>query len=250
MSPDYLQLLQDDAWAILSSDPGLFFVPVFRSRTPLQKDADGNPIVGQTLMIEDAIAEALGGLQFKNGKCGIVVIVMLPDAQPVSDNSVGPAMDYTLIFRVAENRLINEGSTGTGITSGRLATHIMQLFNRRPLGLGGTVFTAGDKTLSEVPALDDAKEHEVRMRVTFSLPLLPRVAKPSIVLDTGIATITCATPEAAIWVTANGDFPTPTTPGAWVYESPIDTTGIRDLRAAAHHTTLSPSDDVWEEIEA
>jgi hypothetical protein len=131
MSPDYLQLIQDDVWALLSSDPGLIFVPVFRSRTPLEKDADGQPLVGQTMMIEERIQQALGGLESKNGKCGIVCIVMLPDAVPMSSNSVGPTMDYTIIVRVAENRLVNESDNGTGISSGRLATHVMQLLHRR-----------------------------------------------------------------------------------------------------------------------
>jgi hypothetical protein len=112
--------------------------------------------------------------------------------------------------------------------------------------VGGTIFPSGDKTISEVPALDDNKEHEVRMTLSLGLPVLPRVAKPVVIISDGTATMTCATQDAEIWVSANGLWPTPETPGAWRYENPIETQGIADLRVVAYHPDMQPSEDVWE----
>lgn len=244
MIPDYPQQIQDDVWAILSNDEGFAFVPVYRARTPLEKDSDGEPVVGRSAMIEEQIEQALGGMAFKAGKCGIVAIVMLPDVQAVSAQSLGPAMEFTIIVRIIEDRLFNEAETGTGISSARLALHTVQLLNHRSvLGLHGLAVDP-QKMLEEISLPDDRKAHEVRLKVSLSPPLLPRVAKPVIVQEGGDITITCSTPDAVIYYTTDGSWPGPANQVAVIYDTYLDAGTVQRLRVAAYATDMQCSNDV------
>lgn len=247
MTEDILQLIQDDIWGLLTNEPGLTYVPVFRSRTPLDKDDAGQPIVGQSAMIEEQIEQALGGLSEKNGKSGIVCIVMLPDAQPVSDN--GDALELTIIVRIIEDRLINEGSTGTGITASQLMLHLKQVIGRRALRGSYTITHAPRGAMEEISLPDDRKAHELRMVMTRSLERLPKVARPVVAIDTGVMTLTCATEGAELWWSANGDWPGPANALSWLYHLPVTLTEeITEVRVVAYEPTMQPSDDVMAEV--
>jgi hypothetical protein len=247
MTEDILQLTQDDIWGLLTNEPGLLYVPVFRSRTPLEKDSTGEPIVGQSAMIEEQIEQALGGLSEKNGKSGIVSIVMMPDAQPVGDS--GDALEITIIVRIIEDRLINEGSSGTGITASQLMLHLKQVLGRRALRGSYTITHAQRAAMEEISLPDDRKAHELRMVLTRSLDRLAKVARPSVTIDTGVMTITCATEGAELWWSANGDWPGPANAQSWLYELPVSLTEeITEVRVVGYEPTMQPSDDVIKEV--
>ena len=243
MIPDYLQQLQDDIWGILTNDPGFEFVPVYRSRTPLEKDDAGEPIVGQSAMIEEQIEQTLAGLAFKDGKCGIVAIVMLPDVRPESIESRGPALEFAPIIRIIEDRLFNEGTTGTGISASRLALHTIQVLHRRSIAGSNTLAVDGDKMFAEISLPDDRKAIEVRLKVTQSSGLLLKVDRPVIAVAADILTLTCPTADAAIWWTTDGTWPGPANPTANLYDQPVQITGITAIRAAAYLPIRQPSDD-------
>lgn len=246
MTEDILQITQDDVWGLLTNDPALFYVPVFRSRTPLDKDEAGEPIVGQSAMIEEQIEQALGGLSEKNGKSGIVCIVMMPDAQPVGERD---SLDITIIVRVIEDRLINEGSTGTGISASRLMLHLKQLLSRRALRGSYSLSPSERSAMEEIPLPDDRKAHELRMVMTRSLLPLPKVARPVVAIDTRVMTLTCATAGAELWWSANGDWPGPANALSWLYELPVTLTAeITEVRVVAYEPTMQPSDDVIETL--
>lgn len=244
MIPDYLQQIQDDVWAVLNNDEGFIFVPVYRARTPLEKDEAGEPVVGRSAMIEEQIEQTLGGMAFKGGKCGIVAIVMLPDVQAVSAQSQGPALEFTVIVRIIEDRLFNESETGTGISSGRLALHTVQLLNQRSLlGLHGLAVDPA-KMLEEISLPEDRKAHEVRLKVSLSPQFLPRVAKPAVTQAENDITLTCSTPDAVIYYTTDGSFPGPVNDSSIIFENYIDATTVQRLRVVAYAAGMQCSNDV------
>jgi hypothetical protein len=70
--------------------------------------------------IESEIETALGSL-----KCGICIIIIAPQANVTKPNLPGPYFgDVTLIARVVENVLINQGDQGTKKTASYLAEKI------------------------------------------------------------------------------------------------------------------------------
>lgn len=248
MIEDHIQNLQDDVWAVLSADPGFEFVPVFRSRTPLAKDENGQPIPGTSTMIDDDIDAALSGIQLKGGKCGIAVIVMLPDVKPVSEDSIGPSLEMMLIVRIVENRLFNEGATGTGITASRLALHTVQVLNRRSVR-GSTILRPDpQKMIDEIPLPDDQKVHEVKMLCTQAADRISKVRPPQVAKNAGEITLSTATAGAAIYYTLDGSWPLPST--ATLYDGPFTLEpGSHALRVVATAADHTPSDDVWADVQ-
>lgn len=244
MTTDFIQQLQDDVWGILTNDTGFECVPVYRARTPLEKDADGAPIVGQSAMIEEEIEQTLGGLTMKNGKCGIVAIVMLPDVKAESAETRGPALELTVIVRVIEDRLLNEGLTGTGITSSQLALHTVQVLHRRSLRGMHTLRVDPQSMLEEVPLPGDRKAHEVRLVLSRGMAPLPKCARPAGTLVEGTLTLTCAEEAAAIYWTQDDSWPGPQNPQAAFYSGPVDVHEATRIRAVAYAGQMQPSDDV------
>jgi hypothetical protein len=249
MTEDIIQQFQDDVWGLLTNEPGYRHIPVYRSRTPLEKDENGEPIVGQTLMIEESIEEALAGMQPKDGKAGIVAIVMMPDARPVSAESPGPSLELTLIIRFIENRLVNEGELGTGIAASRLGLHTMQVLQRRALRGSYAIRPAERNVLEEISLPDDRKAHELRMTITRGLVPLSKVARPAVSIDTGVMTVTCATANALIYWSADSSWPGPLNPKSWLYTLPVDLNGSTEVRVVAYDfdEAMQPSDDVIKE---
>lgn len=252
MIPDYVQELQDDLYGLLIHDPGFKHVPVFRSRSPLQKGPDGEPMVGQSTMIEDEINQALGGSNMKNGKTGIVAIVMLPDVRPLSMESPGPQLEMIAVIRVMENRLFNEGSTGTGISSSRLGLHISQLLHRRPIQGAWTFKPDGDKMLQEQTLPDDVMVHEVRFVMSRSVEQLEKVSTPVITVAGNDLTITCATDGALIYYSLDGSWPGQHNANSFLYDGTVNlstTEDVTTIRAVAYDPdeVMQPSnDELWE----
>lgn len=248
MTEDLLQETQDDVWGLLTNEPGLLYVPVYRSRTPLEKDSDGNPIVGQSMMIEEQIEQVLGGLAQKNGKGGIVCIVMMPDAKPYGDGT-GEALELTVIVRIIEDRMINEGDTGTGITSAQLMQHLKQVLNRRALRGSYVMRPAERGAMEEISLPDDRKANELRMTLTRSAERLAKVARPLVSIDTGVMTASCTTVDAAIWWSGDSSWPGPQNAASWLYENPVVLSDeITEVRVVAYEPTMQPSDDVLEAV--
>jgi hypothetical protein len=249
MTTDLIQQLQDDVWGILSNDAAFRHIPVYRSRTPLDKDADGNPIVGQTQMIEEQIEQSLGGLALKDGKCGIVAIVMLPDAKPESVESRGPSLELTAIVRIIEDRLFNEGPTGTGITTTQLGLHIVQVLHQRSLRQCYTLRPSAANMLEEISLPGDRKAHEVKLILSRGMERLAKPARPAVTVDTRVMTATCTEALAEIWWSHDGSWPGPANPQSWKYDLPVTLeAGITSVRVVAYAPAMQPSDDTVAEV--
>lgn len=242
MIPDLIQELHDDIYGVLVNDPGCKFVSVHRSRTPLEKDADGKAIVGDTKMFDELVEKALAGLEVRNGKAGLVAVVMLPDVQAMSAESPGPALRFLPVVRVVEDRLTNEGPDGTGITASRLALHIVQLLHRRSMRGSFTMFVDAERMIEEVTADGDRPAHEVHFILERSAQRLPKVDKPTGTWEGDALGLSCTTQDAVMWWSNDGSWPGPENPKSWTYDRPMINTGAC-VRVVAYHDDMAPSDD-------
>ncbi len=242
MIEDIIQQIHDDIHGILLNDPGCQFVSVHRSRTPLEKDETGAPIVGQTAMFDEAVESALAGTMMRNGKAGLVAVVMLPDVQLGSAQSPGPAMRFLPVVRVIEDRMINEGPDGTGITASQFALHVVQVLHRRPLRGSWSLFADPERMVEEVTADDERPMHEVRFILERSVDRLPVCATPQGGFDGDVLQVSCTTPDAVMWWTENGSWPGPENPRSFLYESALTNTG-RSVRVVAYHPAMACSYD-------
>lgn len=246
---DLIQELADDVHGLLSSDAAFVHVPVYRSRTPLAKDEDGNPIPGQTTAIEDEINQALSGLVTSGGKAGLACVVLLPDVLPESPNSLGPSLELVQRIRIIEDRIVNEGPNGTGITASRLALHVVQLLNRRGFRGGNPLWPDRQKMIEEVSLPDDRMVHEVTLHHTRGVTPLGKTARPTVAVAGTSVTLACATAGATIHTTLDGGWPGPSNAAAEEYTGPITlAAGTHRLRACAYATDLQPSDDIQTDI--
>ncbi len=264
---DYIQQLHDDVYGALTSDPGLRYVPVYQSRTPLQVDAEGAPIVGQTEMIDEMIQQGLSGLEkyvartpgqseedwraacAADGKAGIACVVMLPDVKGESVNSVAPAMKLMQRVRVIENRLVNESASGTGITASKLCLHIVQLLGRRAFRGGNALYSDLGKMVEELALPGDERAHECVFIQHLSPAALAKVVDPTVSAAAGEITLACATAGAAIYYTLDGGFPGSGNPAALLYAEPFTLApGTHRLRFAAAHADMQASNDLVAEL--
>lgn len=246
---DFIQQLHDDVYGALSSDAGFTYVPVYQSRTPLELDNEGNPIVGQSQQIEEMIKSALAGLEKKNGKAGLACVVMLPDVKGESVNSAAPAMQLHIKVRIIENRLTNEGVGGTGITASKLALHVVQLLNRRAFRGGNALYCDLKAMVQEVPLPDDEKAHECAFIQNITPDALPKVATPTISAAGTLITLSCTTSAAVIYYTLDGGYPGSGNAGVLTYAAPFNlAAGVHPLRTAAEHEGMQASNDLSAEI--
>jgi len=246
---DFIQELHDDMFGAVSADPGTFYVPVYQSRTPLAKDEEGNPIVGQTAMIEEEIKKALSGLEAKNGKCGIAVVVMLPDVEGESVNSAAPAMRLIAKVRVIENRLVNEGPTGTGMTSSLLCMHLLQVLNRRSFRGRSALYPDLKRMIAEIPLPDGESCHELTLIQNVSPDVLQKVATPTVAQEGAAIALACITAGASLWYTLDGTFPGSGNAAATLYAAPITLApGVHQMRVCAQKEDMQASNDLIAEI--
>lgn len=369
--PDIQRALMDDVYHFLKSDELLADVPVFRSRTPLARDENGNPVAGDGTMIEDMIAQALAGItpgdaettpatsppnlvvtltggtgRFEltteagttiydladqdpgeggiwvntdglgaagcasalsaaitvsgvtkslsgavltlsrsatgatieltgtgtfdvgvtgggtgtaasegEAKAGLAVLVQMPDLMDEdSADSPTPLARLELMVRVIENRLINEGEQGTGITHTAMANHIWAMLHARPLGGRGQPIPA-PKVIEDSTLPDDQRVADVKLFYPAHGITAPvRCAQPTVSVSGDDITLACVTSGAAIYYTAHqvadmAEYPGSGNPNATLYSAPFSLApGTWILRAAAEKTAHSPSWDLCAEI--
>lgn len=246
---DYIQELHDDLFGALSADPGMEHVSVYQSRTPLQRDAQGDPILGQSDQIEEMVKNALAGTEKKNGKAGLAVVVLLPDVEGESVNSAAPAMRLIAKVRVIENRMTNEGAGGTGIPASKLSLHVLQVLNRRSFRGRNALYPDLKRMISEIPLPNDERCHEVTMIQNVMPESLAKVATPTVAQAAGQITLACTTAGAAIYYTLDGSYPGSSGLSGQLYTTPISLDpGMHSMRVAAQKAGMQASDDLSAEI--
>lgn len=198
MLTDVLLQTELDLVGYLSLDPELVDVRVIPARTARGEDEGGN--------INDLIEQALAGIVSKNGKSGVIIIVLMPDAVPVDPNLPGPQMDLTCEIRIVENRLINEGATGTGLSAPQLAIHVSRVLDHwSPNSM--TILRHDSRMIEELTATDQPA-WAVRFRLRYATQALPKTPSPLITAEADqMVSLSCALPAAEIRYTLDGCFP-------------------------------------------
>lgn len=248
MTDDHIQNLQDDIYFTLLGDAELAGVSVFRRRTPLPRDEDGNVVAGDSVMIDDKLDQVLAGVAERGGKVGAAIIVMLPDVKLESIQNAALPMTLKAKVRVVENQLFNEGENGTGVSSSQLALHVMQYLHRRAFRGGNTLRLDRDKPVEEVP-LPGHIVHEINMDWSQVLEAIAKVATPVIAQAGGAITLSCATVGATIRYTLDGSFPGSGNAQAVIYSAPFTPApGSYVLRVSAEKADMQPSDDELADI--
>lgn len=225
--------LHDDVASLLESLPELADIYLVRSRT-----VDANAVT----QIEDEIERALSGLQATaSGKSGLAVIVMLPEIVLAEENrgTPGPAcFNLELMLRIVENRLINEGSSGSKITATRCAAMLLQTLHHRTFKNGKAL--RANRNATEEDTIEGITYLNVRFTMTDGLPVADKVLNPTMTNSGGNITLACATSGAAIYYTTDGTLPT--ADNGTLYATPFTTpTAGTLIRVMATKTAHLPS---------
>jgi hypothetical protein len=244
VTEDFINDLQNDQYSALLGDPEIAGVSIFRRRTPLPVDDDGNVVVGDSAAIDDQLNDVLAGTTQRVGKAGVAIIVMLPDVKLESAQNMTLPIVLKWKLRVVENQMINEGLGGTGQASSRLALHVAQFMQTRAFRGGNPLRCDPAKAIEEI-TLPGYIVHEINGECTVTVPLRAKCARPVIAQADGALTLSCSTGAARIYYTLDQSYPGSGNAGALLYAEPIVLApGTYTLRTAAEADGMQASDDI------
>lgn len=185
---------------------------------------------GEAAGIQTRLQQVLSGLQGRNGRKGISVIIGMPEIAKVEPNVRALTGAMTLVIEIHENIMINMGAEGTGKGCEDFAYAVAELLNQQPFG-----YWSAMRVVSILPAPEAVLSQKVVYNVTVKTDLRralkPKVALPSVVVSGPLVTVTCATAGAAIYYTTNGSMPGAANATAVVYDAESGLT----LEAGTHH---------------
>lgn len=242
--PDALQQLQLDIAAMLAADELFEGVQIIVTRPRSEEDAT---------LIQTTIDSALAGMvqvETTGGvfKGGLAIIIMMSEGEVPAPNAPGPQLELVQTIRVIENPLVNMGDEGTLITAEQGALNVLATLHHWNPG-HGVLIADGRSALKEVN-LEGRVSYDVRFRRDAGITPRGFVQRPLIAIAETIMTITCGTPGAAIYWTADDSAPTPAT--GTLYTEPVDVTalltGTTTLRAAAFLAGKRGSDITCKQI--
>lgn len=226
--------LQRDIGAALEADAALTYVPVHLVRP---RDE------GESMLVQDAVDQALAGLTAKNGKAGMAVLVFAPEGEVREPNTPGPAEELVIVVRVIENKLVNMASGGTEIPAEELGQSIKGLLHQRSFG-SNVLYS--DRRASVPVAVDDDTLNvwEYRFRQQVYAQPVTKAAIPVLTRHGDNVTIHSATGSADIYYTLDGSLPWSGNDAATLYSGAVDVSGETAgtvMRAAAFKAGLSMS---------
>ena len=249
---DILQRLQLDIAALLSTAVAgtrlavYEHVPVFVVRPRV--NAEGEP--EDAIMIQTRINQVLAGLESKNGKSGLAVIVMMPDAGVPAEleKADGVFLQIEPVVRIVENPLINCSPDGVGMPAEELALLTLSALHGWEPGRTQTPLRGRDKA-ALVPVDIKDKPSQVAWDVNLttryymdrsmaaSAPSITRTGSPPDV------EVTLASPDegATIFYTLDGSFPSEGNAAALPYGAPISVATPCLVRAVAYLPDCLPS---------
>ena len=238
MIDDPLLQLHQDIAAYLRMDAVIGTLPVLDGRTEVDEETGEGGAVQD--LIERALAE--GGLKGFDGKAGMAVVVLIPDVEPESQVAPGPMVNLICAVRVHENRILNEGAGGFGVTASQAAVRIAQVLH----------LWAPSGTASLIPArrliTDLSTPNEDSFEVTFQMPQtftpLVRASQPAIavVAEGDGARVTLAHAGAgSMFYTLDGSMPGPLNPTAAEYAAPFLVEETAELRVITVADGMVPS---------
>ncbi len=232
MEDDILSRIQMDTAAALRATPGLAL-----AKHHLDNEGD----------LEATIERSLATLDDESGRMGLALLVIAPSLEDVDQNLPGPQMVALQTVQVIEHALLNRDPLqGTGIRASLAALRVLRALHLH--AAGSRAWYAEKPPILPLTVKPGFLSYVVRLRIPLSLPApsKPAAVHPEVDGD-GRITLSCATPGAAIWWTADGSHPSPFSPGAVRYDGPIGPfESTRPLRCAAHAPDMQAPGDVLE----
>jgi hypothetical protein len=201
---DQIESVQPDVFAKLMSEPFFASVNIFLLREKT---------------LADQINRALGGLGGPRAGSlgGATIEVLFPTLKAALADTPGPVCTLEQRFIVKEQRTINEGAGGTGLSAENLAVAIVQTFQLFFMGGPMQGFYVAPTWYREVDAGPGSPFFmvEVTLNATFALTALTRTLAPAAaaVDSGGNSTVTLTDQQlgggSSIYYTTDGSFPGP-----------------------------------------
>ena len=222
MNNNLLEHLQNDVTALLATTPALEYAVVLA-------DNEGD--------IEARVLKALSSLSGSNGKKGLSIVVLLPEAIKSDENLPGPPLTLKVEIQVIEQVIINRGDSGSGMRSSQAAMTVLSLLQLR--GLGSLLLFAEDPPIKPIKVKQGYVSHAVALkaRVEGYVMTRPPIPQPSWTFDDKLQ---FADQSVPIRYTTDGSFPGA---GALLYNAPIPDLEVDTLvRAVSWDATLGNSE--------
>lgn len=188
--------------------------------------------------IETDILQALGTLNTKAGKLGVLAVVLQPEELPTDPDTPNPEVRVRLSVQVFDQPLLND--TGTDLWA--VCRRVRQLGHRRSFGRGlyswaGTIAAPQDDASRRSRiVIFEARGQEAR---------LTRLGAPLIDPEEGgaVPQVVTLTPPAGatVWYTLDGSYPSPLNEAAREYLAALTITEPCTLRAIAYQAGADPS---------
>lgn len=225
-----LQQLQLDVGGYLGSHTDFFYVPITVVRP---RDA------AAAVLIQETLNKSLAGYNKKNGKAGIVAMVLMPEAGVPLDRVKG-YIRVEMVVRIIENPMVNEGATGTHVPAEDLALKVLSLLDGWDAGRKHEWRGLESRAMTPVN-ISGKVAYDVSVYCYHGADNPSQVAKPVMTVSGGNVTLSTGTPGAVIWYTLDGSFPGPANGEATEYTAPF-ATPMGTLRTAAYKDSFAPSD--------
>lgn len=169
----------------------------------------------------------------RNGRSGCGILVEIPRFEVHSPNVSGPIGDIVHTLVVIEEPNLNfSPATGTLLTAYQVAQQALDILHQLPIGGSGTLY-ASARAIEDAPEFQGLMALRVKLNQKEARTQTPRVALVQVVELAGLVTLSCATPNSAIYWTLDGTFPGPSNPGAAKYVAPFQTQSGQTIRYAA-----------------
>jgi len=231
-----IELLQQDLEHYLLSEAVLHQVSITRVRPRTAEEAAG---------IQSKLDRVLAGLEERNGRRGLSVIIMMPELKASEPNLPGVQAQVALNIDVIENIVVNRAASGW-MSAETCALHIAGLLALYPLAVNRSVYPAPQLMTPMTEMLLD-KKVGYRLGMISHIGTRPpdRCVAPSAEIESGSLVLTTATADAQIYWTHDGSFPGPGNSQAMLYSEPYQLPppgpGPWVGRAAAWEASLAAS---------
>jgi hypothetical protein len=187
--------------------------------------------------IQTKLQQALSGLQGRNGKKGISIIVGMTEISKMETNIRALTGTVTINLEVTENIMVNMGAGGCGPHGCEsFAQAAAELLSHQPFNRWSPM-----RVVSVLPSPEAVLSQKVVYNVTLQTDL-KRALKPKVgavtiaTPENGFVTITCPTEDAVIYYTLDGSYPGSGSESAIVYDTTAGLNlpvGVHRVRAAA-----------------
>ena len=226
MDNNLLEQLQADVAALLETTPALHYAYVLA-------DNEGD--------IETRVLQALTktGMAGANGKAGLALVILLPEAAKADDNLPGPPLTLKVEIQCIENVTINRSAVGSGMRSSQAALTVLSTLQLR--AFGNLLLFAEDPPIKPIRVKQGFVSHAVALKARVDGYVTARPPIPvATMTDTDDLEFAAPATGQQIRYTTDGSFPGAT---AATYSAPIPGLTVgRLVRALTWDASLGNSE--------